>query len=173
MSNILIISGSLRKGNYTQYVSQFLFELLEKKQELEPSIIFPKDLNLTWDNEGYEVNLAKLDKATAKADCYILVSPEYNHSFSASLKYILDTSPKGFKKKPVAIVGVSSGPFGGTRMIESLTPVLRYFSMYVSGVELNVSNVQEEIVDEKFKDPKKWEKRAEKMINELLSMVDR
>jgi NAD(P)H-dependent FMN reductase len=51
--------------------------------------------------------------------------PEYNHSFPGLLKHVLDTNLKEYIHKAVGVCGVSAGPFGGARMIESLLPVLR------------------------------------------------
>jgi len=51
--------------------------------------------------------------------------PEYNHSFPGLLKHVLDTNLKEYIHKAVGVCGVSAGPFGGARMIQSLLPVLR------------------------------------------------
>ena len=61
----------------------------------------------------------------ARADGLILVVPEYNHSFPGLLKHVLDTNLKEYIHKAVGVCGVSAGPFGGARMIQSLVPVLR------------------------------------------------
>ena len=46
-------------------------------------------------------------------------------SFPGLLKHVLDTNLKEYVHKAVGVCGVSVGPFGGARMIQSLVPVLR------------------------------------------------
>ena len=46
------------------------------------------------------------------------VVPEYNHSFPGLLKHVL-TELKEYIHKAVGVCGVSAGPFGGARMIQS------------------------------------------------------
>ena len=60
-----------------------------------------------------------------KADGIVIVTPEYNHSFPGLLKHVLDSNLKEYVHKAAGVCGVSAGPFGGARMIQSLVPVLR------------------------------------------------
>ncbi|GAA4141639.1 NAD(P)H-dependent oxidoreductase [Actinomadura keratinilytica] len=57
-----------------------------------------------------------------EADAFLIVTPEYNHSVPGVLKNAIDTVwlSFGFRNKPVATVGYSSGIGGGIRAIEHL-----------------------------------------------------
>ena len=60
--------------------------------------------------------LEALAKRITEADCFVMVSPEYNHSMSPALAHLLNhfgSSRFGFK--PSAIVTYSAGQWGGTR----------------------------------------------------------
>ncbi|MDQ3414131.1 MAG: NAD(P)H-dependent oxidoreductase, partial [Verrucomicrobiota bacterium] len=46
-------------------------------------------------------------------------------SFPGLLKHVLDTNLEEYIHKAAGVCGVSAGPFGGARMIQSLLPVLR------------------------------------------------
>ena len=54
------------------------------------------------------------EKVYAAAGLHLVV-PEYNGSFPGALKYFIDMLrfPESFEHKPVAIVGVASGEWGG------------------------------------------------------------
>jgi len=173
MQHVLIFSGTARKNNFTQYVTSFVAKQLESKYSLSTEIVSPLSIGLTIESEGDKTAYPELSKKVAEADGYVIVSPEYNHSFPGSLKMMLDSNElRLFAKKPVGIVGVSSGNFAGVRMIESLTPVARNFGMIVLKNDLLVSNVQDEIENGSFTDSEKWENRLTRMAEELVWYLD-
>ena len=71
------------------------------------------------DDAGEAIKDCKFSDTVARADGLILVVPEYNHSFPGLLKHVLDTNLKEYIHKAAGICGVSAGPFGGARMIQS------------------------------------------------------
>ena len=77
------------------------------------------------DDAGEALKDSEFSVTIDRADGLILVVPEYNHSFPGLLKHVLDTNLKEYIHKAVGVCGVSAGPFGGARMIQSLLPVLR------------------------------------------------
>jgi len=169
----LIYSGSARKGNYTQHVAEFVLSVVNQHSDIKAELITPKGLGIDFSNEGMEAEYPELREKVKEADGFILVSPEYNHGYSGSLKYMLDLNLKEYIHKPVAFVGVSKGPWGGTRVIESLVPVVRELGLVATFTDLNVTNVQEEIdvETETFKDSDKWQKRTERLLEELVWMA--
>lgn len=63
-----------------------------------------------------------------ESDGLHIVVPEYNGGFPGILKLFIDhlPFPASFDRRPVALVGVSSGQFGALRPIEQLQGVLGY-----------------------------------------------
>ena len=61
-----------------------------------------------------------------EADAYVIVTPEYNHSFPAVLKNAIDSVffSYGFRHKPVAFVGYSLGVAAGVRAVEMLNQIM-------------------------------------------------
>jgi len=60
--------------------------------------------------------LDEMQQRLAKADCFVLVSPEYNHSMPPALSNFLDHfGGVNYAYKPSAICTYSAGPFGGVR----------------------------------------------------------
>ena len=53
------------------------------------------------------------------ADAFIFVSPEFNGSYSPSLKNLIDHFPKQYHK-PIAVVSASPGALGGIRAAHQL-----------------------------------------------------
>ena len=108
----------------------------------------------------------------ARADGLILVVPEYNHSFPGLLKHVLDTNLKEYMHKAVGVCGVSAGPFGGVRMIESLLPVLRELGLVTIfwDVYFGTAGKLFDSATGKITDPA-YSRRVEKFLNELVWMA--
>ena len=85
-----------------------------------------------------------------------MFAPEYNHSFPGLLKHVLDSCLKEYIHKAVGIAGVAAGPFGGTRVIENLLPVLRELGLVVIFWDVNFGSVNKvfdrsgELLDQAF-----------------------
>jgi NAD(P)H-dependent FMN reductase len=71
----------------------------------------------------------------------------------------------------VAFVGVSAGPWGGTRVIEAMVPMARELGLAVTFTDLNFPFVQKTF-DENVKllDPA-FDKRAKDFLDELVWMA--
>ncbi|MEU1473247.1 NAD(P)H-dependent oxidoreductase [Streptomyces sp. NPDC005761] len=63
-----------------------------------------------------------LRTALARSDAFVVVTPEYNHSFPAALKNALDWFLTEWAAKPVGFVSYG-GLAGGLRAVEQLRPV--------------------------------------------------
>jgi len=103
-----------------------------------------------------------------EADALLMVIPEYNHAYPAILKRVLDSEYSVYLHKPVALVGVSSGPWGGVRAIESILPVLRTLGLVISRRDLNFPNVQDLFDQQGNLKDEKYIQRIEKALEELL-----
>jgi len=75
------------------------------------------------------------------ADAFILVSPEYNGSYSPAMKNLVDHFPKQHHK-PFGIVTASPGPLGGIRasqqmqlLINALFGIVSPYMLIVGGVD--------------------------------------
>ncbi|OGH60769.1 MAG: hypothetical protein A2848_03330 [Candidatus Magasanikbacteria bacterium RIFCSPHIGHO2_01_FULL_50_8] len=97
----------------------------------------------------------------ARADAFVVVSPEYNHGMPGELKMAIDTLKKEYEKKPIGICGVSSGALGGVRMVEQLRLVAIDLEMIPIKSAIYFSNV------ETF-DPAPYETSAQKFLDMLV-----
>jgi NAD(P)H-dependent FMN reductase len=106
-----------------------------------------------------------------KADALVVVSPEYNHGYSGLLKHVLDSCLKEYIHKAVGIVGVSAGPFGGTRVIQNLLPVMREIGLVTIFWDVNFSSVQKVFTKDGELLDGSYIPRIDKFLKELIWMA--
>jgi NAD(P)H-dependent FMN reductase len=122
---IEIISGSPRGNSVTKRAALHLHNNLKKNTDHEIGLIDMQEWNLPamqtvfTSTENTPVEFRSLAKRVFAADAFILVSPEYNGSYSPSMKNFLDHFPKQHHK-PFGIVTASPGPMGGIRAAQQL-----------------------------------------------------
>lgn len=122
---IEIISGSPRINSLTRRVAIHLKNSISKSTEHEVDIIDMKDwvvppVQSVWVSvEKTPTAFQPLAERIFNADAYILVTPEYNGSYSPALKNLLDHFPKR-NHKPFGIVTASPGAMGGMRASQQL-----------------------------------------------------
>jgi NAD(P)H-dependent FMN reductase len=120
-----IILGTARQGRLSEHAARFVFEEVSKRPDMTTELIDIRNLRLSIEDAGEAIKDAQFSATVSRADGLILVVPEYNHSFPGLLKHVLDSNLKEYIHKAAGVCGVSAGPFGGVRMIQSLVPVLR------------------------------------------------
>ncbi|MCJ7821057.1 MAG: NAD(P)H-dependent oxidoreductase, partial [Bacteroidales bacterium] len=126
MFKIVIISSSIRTGRASHRVALYLKSYSGEHGLADTEILDLDTYNFPLFDERlkYQKNpslkaLEYAEKIRA-ADGVIIVAPEYNGGYPASLKNAIDLLTVEWFKKPVAIATVSSGSFGGTQMVTSL-----------------------------------------------------
>ena len=126
MTTIAIISSSVRQGRNSHRVALYLKNYIKENKLANADIldlkeyafpIFDERLRLQDDPLPGALEFASRIRAV---DGVIIVTPEYNGGYPASLKNVVDLLTDEWRRKPVAISTVSDGPFGGTQVITSL-----------------------------------------------------
>jgi NAD(P)H-dependent FMN reductase len=119
--NIEIVSGSPRQESVTYRLALHLQNYLREKTEHHVDIIDVRNFNLMPMQEQVYTSVDKtpekykpLAKRMFEADAFIIVSPEYNGSYTAAMKNLFDHFPKQVHK-PFGIVTASPGALGGVR----------------------------------------------------------
>ena len=168
---IPVILGTVRKGRASENVAKFVFEQVKKREGVETELIDVRELNFPADDAGEQIKDAKFSAACERADGLVVVTPEYNHGYPGMLKHVLDSNLKEYIHKAVGICGVSAGGFGGTRVIESLLPVMRELGLVTIFWDGNFSGAQQLFDDAgNMKDRDVHEKRMDKFLGELIWM---
>src|SRR5262245_48819186 len=122
---IPVVIGTPRQGRLTEPAANFVFGEVSKRSDIKTELIDIRKIPIRMDDAGEALKDSQFCATVQRADGLILVVPEYNHSFPGLLKHVLDTNLEEYIHKAVGVCGVSAGPFGGARMIQSLLPVLR------------------------------------------------
>jgi chromate reductase len=128
---VLGVSGSLRGDSYNTQLLRAAAELLPDGVELELydglRELPPYDQDV--EDAGAPAPVADLRARIAGADAVLFATPEYNGSIPGVLKNAIDwaSRPRGeaaLLNKPVAVVGASTGAFGGVWAQADLRKVL-------------------------------------------------
>jgi len=173
--NIPIILGTGRVARESEKVARFVLTRTSK-QGLDSPFIDVNDFATpvtvsSW--EDHEL-VTKWQEVVTTADGFILVVPEYNHSYPGELKILLDKAKDEYQGKPIGVVAVSSGGLGGARVVESLLPVWNTLGLHHVNQPVYVSHVKElfddngEIAPEKESD---LTLRVDKLIEEVKNYI--
>jgi NAD(P)H-dependent FMN reductase len=114
---IPVILGTARKGRMSNWAARLLWQEVAKRQNVETDLIDITALPLPTDDAGEAIKDSGFASKIDRADGLVVVSPEYNHGYPGLVKHVLDSCLKEYIHKAVGLVGVSAGPFGGTRAI--------------------------------------------------------
>ena len=167
---IPVILGTTRQGRMSEHVAKFVVGVTNR-QGVETELIDIRNLSIPTTDEGESIKDPQFGATVMRADALILVVPEYNHGYPGMLKHVLDTNLKEYIHKAVGICGVSAGPFGGTRVIQNLLPVMRELGLVTIFWDGNFSSVQN-IFDESGKLlDEAYIRRLDKFLKELIWMA--
>jgi NAD(P)H-dependent FMN reductase len=167
-----VLLGTNRKTRNSVHPAKWLVSEMGKRPEIETKLFDVGDFALPHDDYGQELKglFPEWRDTIIKADGLVIVSPEYNHGYPGSLKAVLDLLLKEYIHKAVAFVGVSAGPWGGTRVIEAMVTMVRELGLAVTFTDLNFPKVQRTFdADGKLLD-QTYEKRAKDFLDELVWM---
>jgi len=179
MGHIVIISSSVRTGRKSHGVAlYFQNKILEQKKETVEILDLEK-YNFPIFNERLIhqnspiASAVEFSEKIKKADGVIIVTPEYNGGYPASIKNAVDLLIDEWKHKPVAISTVSDGQFGGSQVLISLQFSLFKLHALTSSVLFPVPKSIEVIsVNGEPIDPERTGKRFSKFIDELRWLME-
>jgi NAD(P)H-dependent FMN reductase len=167
-----VLLGTNRKLRKSVFAARWLVGEMEKRPEIETRLFDVSDFALPHDDYGQEIKnlFPEWRDAVIQADGLVIVSPEYNHGYPGALKAVLDLLLKEYIHKSVAFVGVSAGPWGGTRVIEAMVTMVRELGLATTFTDLHFPFIQKTFDDEgKLLDPA-HEQRVKGFLDELVWM---
>ncbi|MBV9601364.1 MAG: NAD(P)H-dependent oxidoreductase [Chloroflexi bacterium] len=168
---IPVILGTPRQGRLSEHVARIMIEQLCKRRDVATTLIDVRTLYLSSMDAGEAIKDAAFSEAMLRADGLVIVVPEYNHGYPGILKHVLDTNLKEYIHKPVGLCGVSAGGFGGTRVVESLLPVMRELGLVSIFWDVNVSSVGKAFDESGKLLDQALPRRIDKMLSELVWMA--
>jgi chromate reductase len=150
---ILGIPGSLRAGSHNRRLLQLAGENLPDGVEfavwegLRDLPAFDQD-----EEAAPPFPVGAFRAAVADADAVLVVTPEYNGSIPGALKNALDWGSRprdtaAFRGKPVAVIGASTGSFGGVWAQAETKKVLGLMGSRVVDADLSVGKAHERLAE--------------------------
>ncbi|QNF34459.1 NAD(P)H-dependent oxidoreductase [Adhaeribacter swui] len=177
--HIAILSTSVRTGRNSHRVGIYFKKFIEEKQLATADLIDLQDYHFPIFEERLRFmdnplpSVVEFASRMQKAAGIIVITPEYNGGFPASLKNVIDLLSIEWKGKPTSIVTVSTGPLGGVLVYPSLV-----FSLWKKGVWVVPARYQVPQVQEAFDaqgnpaDVPGTEKRTQTFLQELVWFIE-
>lgn len=172
--NFSVIYGSVRSNRQGIKGARFLVRQLEQRGH-QVDFIDAQEANLPMLDKMYKEynegeapeNMEAVAQQLNRADGFIVVSGEYNHSIPPALKNILDHYQSEYLFKPGAIATYSAGPFGGVRASVHLRAVLGELGMATISTMFAMSNVQRSFDEEGAALEEAYNRRVGRFLDEL------
>jgi NAD(P)H-dependent FMN reductase len=167
-----VLLGTNRKERKSVFVARWVVSEMEKRPEIETRLFDVAHFGLPQDDYGTEIknSFPEWRDAIVRADGLVIVAPEYNHGYPGALKSVIDLLLKEYIHKSVALVGVSAGPWGGTRVIEAMVPMVRELGLVVTSGDLNFPSVQDQFDQDGRLLDHAFDKRVTGFLDELVWM---
>ncbi|MER5938921.1 NAD(P)H-dependent oxidoreductase [Streptomyces sp. NPDC001928] len=129
---LAVILGSVREGRFGEVVTNWFAGLAKEHSAFDVEVVDLSETELPLalpatppamaTEELRPAEMLPLSAKLAAADAFVVVTPEYNHSFPASLKALIDWHFTEWQAKPVGFVSYGAQS-GGLRAVEQLRQV--------------------------------------------------
>ncbi|WP_159767282.1 NADPH-dependent FMN reductase [Streptomyces sp. HM190] len=167
---VTVVVGSNRTGRFGPVVARWLVDRVRDHDDFEVDVVdvAETDLPTTFaPTPEVTAQLAEVTPKLASAEAFVVLTPEYNHSYPAALKNLIDWHFHEWRAKPVALVSYG-GVSGGLRATEHLRQV--FAELHATTVRDTVSfhNAHGSFDDEgRLKDPTGPDAAAKVMLDQL------
>jgi NAD(P)H-dependent FMN reductase len=169
----MIVVGSVRPGRVGLPLAHWVRDRVESAGH-DLDFVDLAELNLPFmDEPDYPAKRAYTKPHTLAwsarvdaADAVLLVSPEYNHSYSPALKNAIDYLALEWQGKPVGVVSYG-GASGGLRGAAALDPVMTALGLVRVPIDVAINNPGSFIVDDVFTPDAKHDAVLGRMIDAL------
>ncbi|RYF97925.1 MAG: NADPH-dependent oxidoreductase [Chitinophagaceae bacterium] len=175
MYNLKIIIASTRPGRKGPLVADWVAEIAKSHPEFNVEVLDLAVVNLPFFDEPNHPRLKQYTHQhtldwSAKieaSDAFIVVTPEYNFGFPATIKNAIDFLFQEWRHKPIAFVSYG-GISAGLRGVQMLKQVVTTLEMFPITASVNIPFFARHIIDEKFVAAEDQQKMAGNMFKDLL-----
>jgi NAD(P)H-dependent FMN reductase len=171
---IPIIAGSTRRDRQSIKVARFVLAWLQKREGVETELLDLLEYNFPIMEERLHrrddppPRLQEFGDKIGRADSFIIVTPEYNNGYPGVLKNALDYLLPEYERKPVGIVTVSAGGFGGINCLAQLRLVTIGMGAFPIPENLSVSRIHDSFQEDGTPNDPAYEKRAGVFLDEVI-----
>lgn len=179
MTQILTLSGSIRRGSYNQQLADLMSTLLRDAGADVKEInlgdfampIFNEDIEKADGTPEAAMDLAKL---FAEADAIFIATPEYNGSLppllSNTIAWLSRTKLRPFAHATIGLGAVSGGPISGMLSLSHLRDVMMKTQSLLAPTTLSVGFADKAFDESGGLTHATPKKRAEALANELMTL---
>ncbi len=153
MYTISILSSSVRTGRKSHNVALYFQKYVTENYKANVEILdlqrygFPIFEERLKNQKSPSLDTLEFKNKIIASDGVIIVSPEYNGSFPASLKNVIDLLYEEWHRKPVAFSTVSAGDFAGLQALTHLQLVFWKLRAWTFTANFPVAKVQDKFDD--------------------------
>lgn len=169
---VAVIIGTVRNGRFGPTVANWFMSQVGQHDDFDVTLVDLADYDLPTmltSEPSPEVGaaLGVVTPLLADADAFVVVTPEYNHSFSAALKSAIDWHVAQWQAKPIGMVSYG-GLAGGLRAVEQLRLVFAELHAVTIRDTVSFHNVWGQFDDQgRLVDPSAANAAAKTMLDQL------
>jgi NAD(P)H-dependent FMN reductase len=167
---VTLVIGSNRHGRFGPVVADWLLDRLRDRDDLVADVVDVAEADLPMSmapTPGAAAAVASVTPKLASADAFVVLTPEYNHSYPAGLKNLIDWHFTEWQAKPVALVSYG-GISGGLRAVEHLRQVFAELHAVTVRDTVSFHNAGGSFTDGRPKDPSGPDAAAKTMLDQLV-----
>jgi NAD(P)H-dependent FMN reductase len=176
MPNLTIIVGSTRPGRAGASIAQWFAARAKDHGGFDVTVVDLAELGLPLLDEPNHPRLGQYTHQHTKdwsaladaADAFVIVTPEYNYGYPASVKNAIDYLHREWRHKPVGFVSYG-GVAAGTRAVQQLKQVVTTLRMLPVTDSVNIPFYNQFLdSDGVFQPNAVLEQAADAMLDELV-----
>lgn len=178
MPNLTVIIGSTRPGRAGLPIAEWFVERAKRHGGFTVDVADLAEIDLPFYDEPNHPRLGQYvhqhtkdwSATIERADAVVVVTPEYNYGYPASLKNAIDYLHNEWRDKPVGFVSYG-GVAAGTRAVQQLKQVVTTLKMIPVTESVNIPFHAQFIDDEgRLQANEVMETAADAMLDELLRL---
>jgi len=175
--NLQVIITSTRPGRVGPAVARWFYDIARQREDLDVELVDLADFDLPVFNEPHQPiegdyvfePTKRWAASVRRADAFVFVMPEYNHSFSAGTKNALDYLYTEWRSKPTGLVSYG-GSAMGTRAVQAIKPVLAALKLVYAG-EVNIALKVAPVTEGVFHATTTLEATARALVREVATLT--
>jgi NAD(P)H-dependent FMN reductase len=155
-------------------VARFIAERMRRSERIATEVLdllgypFPVLAERLRFRDNPPPGLPEFSEKVARSDALVIVTPAYHNGYPGALKHALDYLLPEYQRKPITIVTVSAGGFGGRNCLAQLRLVTLGMGACPIPAALPVSRVQDSVGEHRNPTDASYEKQAQSFIAEVL-----
>lgn len=184
MTKLIFLSGSIRNGSYNEALAKVACKIASSHEGVDAEFIDLAEYEMPIFNEdietgGFPQTVLELKSKFLECDGFFIASPEYNSTFSALLKNILDWMSRkttedepmlaAYSGKVAALASASLGGLGGIRGLPPLRVLLSNIMVHVIPSQLALGNAVQAFDEEGNLNNKNQAEMLNNLVSELVN----